>query len=157
MTMTAKRCGLVCLLALVALAMLVAGCGGGSSGGSSDESEVEDALTSYLNDFATANGKGVCEALAGPESRSVTESIAEAEPSLQSLSCPEVMTKVSESFEKPVVEALEKVEITAIKIDGETATARFKGYGGEPITLSKVNGDWLVTGGGLVGQTQTIH
>src|ERR1700712_2372231 len=81
-------------LVLVALAAFVAGCGGGSS----DESEIESTLTGYLNGFVAGNGKGVCEALTGPESRKVIEGISDSEPAMGSRSCPEVMTTVSEDL-----------------------------------------------------------
>lgn len=137
-------------LVLVALAAFVAGCGGGSS----DESEIESTLTGYLNDFVTGNGKGVCEAMTGPELRKVIEGIADSEPAMGSLSCPEVMTTVSEDLGASEKEALENVEIGQVKVSGNTATAEI-GSGTEPARFEKINGSWYITGGGL--RLQTIH
>jgi hypothetical protein len=138
------------LCVLVALAAFVAGCGGGSS----DESEIESTLTGYLNDFVTGDGQGACEAMTGPESRRVIEGIADSEPAMGSLSCPEVMTKVSEDLSASVKEALENVEIGDVKVSGSTATAEI-GPGGEPARFEKINGSWYVAGGEL--RLQIIH
>lgn len=141
-------CG-TCLV-LVALAAFVAGCGGGSS----DESEIESTLTGYLNDFVAGNGKGVCEAMTGPESRKVIEGIADSEPTMRSMSCPEVMTTVSEDL-GPGKKALERVEIGEVKISGNTATAEIDS-GAEPARLEKINGSWYIAGGGGL-RLQIIH
>jgi hypothetical protein len=139
-------------LALVALAALAAGCGGGSS----DQSEIESTLTGYIHDSMTGNWKGACEAMTKPASRRLVEGFANAEPAVRSRRCPEAMTEVSEDLGPYVNEALENVEIGEVKVSGKTATAEI-GSGAEPVRLEKIDGSWYVNGGGGGGQLQIIH
>jgi hypothetical protein len=138
-------------VALVALAAFFAGCGGGSS----DRSEIESTLTGSLNDFLAGNWEGACEAMTGPESRKVTEGIADFKPTMRSMSCPEAMSRVSKDL-GPGKEVLENLQIGEVKVSGNTATAEIgSGSGAEPVRFEKTNGSWYVAGGGP--RLQIIH
>ncbi len=133
-------------LVLVALAAFVAGCGGGSS----DESKIESTLKGSINDFATGNGMGACEAMAKPLRKFIE--------GIKDLPCPEAVTKLGGTLDASQKEALEDVEIREVKISGNAATAEIASGAGaraEPFRLKKIDGSWYVTVSG--SELQIIH
>jgi hypothetical protein len=130
-------------LAAVALAVVVAGCGGSTS----DTAEVENTITTYLTGVAEGDGDGACSQLTGDENRKFWASEAEQLPELHLTGCADTVEKLSESIGASEKKMLEDAEVIDVKVEGDHATARLKGGDERDIDLIEEEGDWLISGG----------
>ncbi|MEA2466214.1 MAG: hypothetical protein QOJ57_340 [Thermoleophilaceae bacterium] len=126
--------------ALVVVAgLLVAGCGGSDK--PSDKEQIETALKTYYNAFATGDSGGACHELA-------KETKAELEKAAGGKDCTEVL---DQALKRPdyakVAPKLAGVKISAVTIAMDKATAKATVPGvGKPTTvpLKKEGGTWKI-------------
>jgi hypothetical protein len=128
-----------CAVALV-LAAGVTACG--SSGGGSDETKVKSTVNGLYDAFAAKDEKKICGSLSDAQKQQITKSTAK---SGKKQSCEQVMS-FALAFLGNQLKTAKDAKVTAVKVDGDkaTATVEYKGKKGK-LGLSKSGSDWLVS------------
>jgi hypothetical protein len=125
---------------VLALALALAGCGGGSDG---QEEAVRGAVDRLYSALAEKDAGGVCEALA----REQREVVARGGGTKPPASCEQVMG-VALNFvgRGKGLEDADQAEVTDVELDGSraVATVDFKGRSAQ-VELRKEGGDWKVS------------
>jgi hypothetical protein len=125
-------------IAATALALAVAGCGGGD-----DKSAVESTIHSYLNAFVSGDGAKAC-SLMSDTTR--TRFVARAGPVYKTGNCGVAIDKIRNQAGPAVLAALKGVKVSDVKVTGDTATAKLtSGKSFTSTTLVKQSGSWKVS------------
>lgn len=128
-----------CALALV-LAAAVGACG--SSGGGDDDTKVKSTVNGLYDAFAAKDEKKICSSLSDAQKKQITKSTAK---SGKKQSCEQVMS-FALAFLGDQLKTAKDAKVTAVKVDGDkaTATVEYKGKKGK-LGLSKDGDNWLVS------------
>jgi hypothetical protein len=125
------------ILAPAVLALALAGCGG------SAEDDVESTLNSYLDSFAKGDGSRAC-ALMTTKTR--TQFVERVRLVTKTGDCGKSIEAIRRQAGTTVLDALEKTEISEIKVDGDNARAKLtSGVNSSRATLEKEDGEWRVS------------
>jgi hypothetical protein len=143
---------LATLVAVLAFAGLVAGCGDDPSA----EDEVKDVVTGFLDDVADGDGGDGCAKLTA----AAVEQLNEAAFLLQAPgSCREAIEAISRQLSGDDKKALRSAEVNAAAVSGAKATVAdadislrmsgqstlFRNNDPAPVTLDKVGDDWKIS------------
>jgi hypothetical protein len=128
------------IAALAAAAIAGAGCGGGAD---EDRAAVETSVRNYYVAFAADDGERACAELAEEAAKQLIEDTATKD-------CPAAIRKARQDQRvKRYLPDLAKVEVEAVRIEGERATADVAGIGAtSSIPLVKEDDDWKIGGVG---------
>ena len=128
--------------ALVAMALAIAGCGGGSDKGS-DQEQVTAAVTDFAHAFGKGDGSKACDLLTPGARDAFVTRIA----SLVGTSdCSEAIGKLPAVAGANVTGPFQTATVDSVKVNGDSATARLNAGGhSATVTLQKRDGDWLLT------------
>jgi hypothetical protein len=131
-------------LALVFVAALLAGCGGGDRPKVPDSKAAADAVTGFTKAFAAGDGATACGLLTtGARDAFVKR----AEAATGSKDCAESMKRVHDLAGSSVTGPLGSATVSQVKIAGSTASAQLTASGhSTTVTLSKQGGDWKLNG-----------
>ena len=142
---------------LVALALGVAGCGGGGSG---DETAVKQSLQGFLAAIGRGDGKAACALVTPSGQQALARQIAAITRSNRTVSCELILTETAKLLTPQVKQALESAQVTKASISGNVATVRSQDVhspkgslsailpASAPTKLAKIGGVWKVTTGG---------
>lgn len=141
--------------ALLALGVVLAGCGGGSgSSGGDDRAQVEVSFRTYLDKLAAKDGAGACDAMAPSLQKRMLAAMQKAGAGaiVKGKSCGEVLDFIagqSADYSKAAT-ALKDAKISNVKITGDTATYDWSlTIGGKVVNnkgeAAKTGGKWLVS------------
>jgi len=125
----------------ILVALTLSACGGGSD----DSGEVSDTVTSYLSALADGDGQKACDQLSSSEAAQIFQEATTVLPELRATGCADALSKLSESLGGER-KALESVEVTNVKVNGDSATAEVVG-GTTTVHLTKTDDTWLISGG----------
>ena len=127
-----------CVFAL-AVALLVAGCGGKSK--PSDKAQIETVLTTYYTAFGSGDSGGACQELA----KATKEAL---EKAAGGKDCTEVLDAALKRPEyKKIAPTLKGAKVKKVTIAMDKATARILVPGlkaSTPVALKKENGAWKI-------------
>ena len=124
------------ILAPTALALALAACGG------SAEEDVESTLDSYLKSFARGDGARSCELMTEQTRRQFVDRV---KLVTKTSDCGRSINAIRKQAGSTVMQALEKTEITEIKVDGDRASAKLtSGANTSRAQLRKEDGEWRV-------------
>ncbi len=122
-------------VAVLGVALAIAGCGGSDSGGNSDEDQVNEAISNFSTALSDGDYGAVCE-MYSPETQQFFEDTKEVAGDCETL--------VEETFGSLSDEDLEAFgQAESVTIDGDTATVE-QGTG-DTTVLQKVDGEWMLT------------
>jgi hypothetical protein len=123
---------------LLGAVALIAGCG---SSGPSDKDKIKTTIKTYYGAFAKGDGETACDQLA----KSTQEDFSKAsggKPCPKALELAAQQPKVS-----PFVKALGNPTVTAVKVNGSSATARVRAIGATTtVPLVKEGNAWKIQG-----------
>ena len=143
---------LATLVTVLALAGVVAGCGGGKSA----EDEVKDVVTGFFDDVADGDGAAACAKLTGV----ALDQLNQAAFLLQAPgSCREAVESVSRQLSGDDKKALHSAEVNGATVTDANATVAdadislrmsgqatlFRNNDPAPLTLDKVGDDWKIS------------
>ena len=133
---------LMALGAVAALSLGLAACSGGGVGGG-EEGKVADRFEQFFNGLTTGDGEAACEVMLVDATTPMKED--EATFDL----CVTTYEGLGDTMKKAMEDAgVEKIEVTKVEIDGDTATVTAKGAGAlggeESLTMTKVEGEWYL-------------
>jgi len=154
------------IVLVTSTAMALSACGGddngsgtGTSGSGGDDREAVTAVvTGYTDAFADGDFDKACDYLTD-DARQQIEKAGEA---IDADGCSDALDKVTESLDDKTRDALRKLEVTGVQIDGDRATvqSRIPGSGEQtdPATLVREDGEWHIapTATGSGGATATV-
>lgn len=124
--------------ALIAAALLVAGCGGSGPG---DKEKIETTVRDYFTAFSDSDPAKACDQLV-PEARDALAKAARVKD------CPAALAR---ALQRPDVKrygpALRNVKVLSVEISGDTATAKVRAIGSTTsVPLRKEGGAWKIEG-----------
>lgn len=122
-------------VAVVGIALLIAGCGGSDSGGNSDEDQINEAMSSFSSAIADGDYAAVCD-MYNPETTQFFEETKDIAGDCEALT-----ESTYGGLDESTVESLGEVE--TVEISGDTATLELGN--GDPMVLQKVDGEWKLT------------
>jgi ketosteroid isomerase-like protein len=132
----------ITILAVLAIALAAAGCGGGKP----DKEQIESTITSYYRAFGSGDGAGACKQL----TKGAIELL---EKSAGGRKCADVL---DEALKRPdyarIAPKLKNARVAEVKVSGDNATARAEvpgaGRNGAPakatVPLKKEGGSWKI-------------
>jgi hypothetical protein len=132
-------------LAVAAVVLALASCGGGDDGPKVPDSKAAaDTITAFTKAFAAGDGAKACGLLTtGARDAFVKR----AEVATGSKQCPEAMARVHDLAGSSVTGPLAAATVSDVKVAGATATAQITASGhATTVTLSKQDGDWKLNG-----------
>jgi uncharacterized protein DUF4878 len=123
---------------LATAAIAVAGCGGGPA------DDVESAIKSYIGAFKDGDGEKACSLM----TRSTRKQFVTRTKALtKTTDCAAAIEAIRTQAGQPAMDALKKVKVSDVKVNGNTATARLStGKNSSTATLKKEDGAWKVSG-----------
>ena len=134
---------LMALGAVAALSLGLAACSGGGGVGGGEEGKVADRFEQFFDGLIAGDGEAACDVI-----------LVDAETPMKEDSttydlCTTTYGGMGDMFKDAMKEAgVEKIEVTKVVIDGDTATVTAKGAGAlggaESLTMTKVDGDWYL-------------
>lgn len=128
-------------LTSLALAVLVAGCGGGSKG--SDREQVRSSVTDYAHAFGDGDGKKACSQLTAAAQASFVTRVSALTGTRD---CAQAIDKLHAVAGAAITGPFQDAKVTAVKITGDSATATLSAGGGSTtVPLSKQGGEWKIT------------
>src|SRR3954451_8349056 len=124
--------------ALAAIAMAVAGCGGG---GESDKQKIQSTVHGYFTAFSDADYAKACDALAEKTQEDLTKAA-------RVKDCPTALARgAAKANVKQFARQLKNVQVESVQIHGNAATAKVKALGSTTsVPLTKEGSDWKVQG-----------
>jgi hypothetical protein len=124
-------------LAVLALVLGLAGCGGETT----EEDKVRSALVDFSRALADADGDKACKLMTDE-----FKLLFAGNTDTNAKDCSAAVRTAAAALDKPTADALRAVEVTDVKITGETATAKVARSQGVNDTqpLRKLSGKWLV-------------
>ena len=127
--------------ATAAIAALSLGaCGGGkATDGPSDEQAIRDTLTTYLGAVARGDSRAACARMADGARRDLVRSVRGARD------CRDAVVRYRSGLTSEQRGQLRGAEVTAVRVDGDRATAKVLG-GAESGRLLRRDGRWLIAG-----------
>jgi hypothetical protein len=114
------------LILLLAAALALAGCQ------PSDRQRVKDSVETFIHAYADGDAKTACARLV-PEVRAAFKG-----------GCEAGLKKESDALSKAEKERLHSLEVRDVRIKGDRANVWLEAQGGEPGTVRRVDGEWLV-------------
>jgi hypothetical protein len=126
------------VIAALAVAVIVGGCGGGPSA----SSQVTSTLKTYLADLAHGNGPAACSELTA----AATQEVANAATGSSAKTCPRAVEEAAKELKGDEAQTLLDAKVVDVHVDGNSATANLKG-GTRAAHLTKADGRWLISGG----------
>ena len=142
---------------IVAVALLLAGCGSKHVSPSAQRAQVRTTVVSLLRDFAAGDGQAVCARLTTSGRTSLIKTVG---PELQNFGitrCDQVVHVTAVQLTARIRGALRHATVGAVALQGSTATvewSQIKSASGDlgaffghprPLTLVAVKGGWLVS------------
>jgi hypothetical protein len=130
-------------VALLALLLLLAGCGGGGDK-PSDPVAVSDTVTGFTKAFAAGDGEQACDLLTKAAQDAF---VTRAQTTTRAKDCPTSLKRLHDIAGPSVTDPLGAATVSEVKVTGSTATARLTASGHPTIVnLSKIDGDWKLNG-----------
>lgn len=124
----------IAAMALTA-AVVVAGCGGGGSAQDQITSTVKD----FYSGFVSGDGNKACDQLTSSTQQSLLRSA-------KGSSCSAAISRASKVLPDSVKKQAKNVDVTNIKVNGNSATATIKGGGQSgSVQLTKQGGKWKIS------------
>jgi hypothetical protein len=124
--------------ALAALA--VAGCGGG---GGDEATAVRSTVQRYVDAFVNGDGAKACSLMTARTRRTFVN---DSKPLTHTDDCATATGSVRAAAGQKAIDDLRRARISAVKVNGDRATARLTAGAGQSVaTLSKEGGDWKVS------------
>lgn len=128
--------------ALLAIAVLVCGCGGGDKG--SDQQQVTAAVTDFAHAFGKGDGAKACDLLTPAARASFVSRISNL---VGTRDCAEAIGKLPAVAGPNVTGPFQTAKVDGVAVHGDSATARLTAGGhSATVTLKKQDGDWLLAG-----------
>ncbi|GAA2543699.1 hypothetical protein GCM10009860_25680 [Microbacterium mitrae] len=140
---------LMALGAVAALSLSLAACSGGGVGGG-EEAKVADRFTQFFDGLIAGDGEATCDVML----------VDATTPMKDDATTYDLCVSTYEGLGDTMKEAMkdsgvEKIEVTKVEIDGDTATVTAKGAGAlggeESLTMTKVDGDWYLSQDSFAG------
>jgi hypothetical protein len=125
------------LLATCALAVPVAGCGGGGG----DQDDIQGVVDDFSSALLDTDGNKVCDLLTENAIKELTGGTSRDD-------CAKVIDDAGDPSDDDRKQ-LENPEVTDLKVDGDTATAKVQTEGDDDPSgtkFRKVDGEWLIDG-----------
>ena len=123
--------------------VLVAGCGGGGGDKGSDQQQATSAVTDWAHAFGKGDGPRACELLT-PGARDAF--VARISSLVGTRDCADAIAKLPSVAGAAVTGPFQTATVSQVKVTGDKATARLNAGGhSAPVTLTKQDGDWLLT------------
>ncbi len=129
------------LLAILLLALLVAGCG--------DAPSPEEVTSKAVSGLAEGDEKKVCAQLTEPAKRKLLQVIADDPPIIRPVraaTCEEAVVKVHAQLTEPIRAVLRDGEVEKARVRGDKAVVAVTGAGTD-VQLHKLSDEWKITGG----------
>ena len=128
----------------LALAVVLAACGGDGDGTKgSDSEQVIAAVTGYAHAFGAGDGERAC-ALLTPSAREAL--IQRVESLVRTADCPAAVEKLASLAGPNVAGPFREAKANEAEVDGDNATATLVAAGhATEVGLEKRDGDWLLT------------
>ena len=125
-------------LALGACGATLAGCGGGGG-----EDDVEATLNSYVDAFVDGDGAKACSLMSAQTRTQFTNRV---KLITKTSDCGKSIETIRKQAGPTVLAALKKTEVSDVKVDGDTASAKLtSGANTSRAQLRKEGGEWRVT------------
>ena len=128
------------LVATLAVATALAGCGGGKSA----RDRVKSIVTTYLTALADGDGATACAVLTDGQQQAVVGAAAAA--GVSSGSCARVLGGIAATLDAGAKSKLREARVTSVSVHGSRAIVRVAG-GSAAAELEKRSGRWLIAGG----------
>ncbi len=134
---------LMALGAVAALSLSLAACSGGGGVSGGEEGKVADRFDQFFNGLIAGDGEAACDVMLFDAETPMKE-----DESMYDI-CVTTYEGMGDLIKESMDEAgVEKIEVTKVVIDGDTATVTAKGTGtgkGEDsLKMTKVDGDWYL-------------
>ena len=110
--------------------------------GGPDEAQIRKTLDEYTTAFVGGDGEATC-ALLTDAARAQLEQAAAGKGAGED--CVSIITAAAKTIPAEQKQQLENINITTVKVDGDTATVEIEGGTGAG-KLEKVDGRWLIAG-----------